>query len=159
MHYQEVLAKQAATIASASPSKCMSSLSSFVLASALCALTAAAFAKRSACSFPYMPTWAGTWRNETWMSASNNAVLARLITFHRSAFESGLPARVHPSISHPAIHLFMPSTHNELSLKTTRCWFTAARLTALRTARMIADNSALLLVCLPRGIALMLCGD
>ena len=70
------------TIDSASASSACSSLCSSVLAAAICTLLVAALANRSARSFPYTPTCAGTCLNSTSILALAKADSARLVTFH-----------------------------------------------------------------------------
>ena len=139
----------AAMIESANASSSWSCLCSSVLAAAMCARLTAALASRSAISFPYMPTCAGTYLTRRRMFAAFKAVSARRMTRHRSAFSRGCPIRVHPSASHRSIQLFMPSTQSRLSLWTTRQLNSDGHAIAFRTAKIMAVSSALLFVCLP----------
>ena len=141
---------------SAKASNAWSSLCSSVLALAKCARLFAAFASRSALSFPYTPTCAGTCLNSIEKSFWRRADSTRFMTFHRSAFSKRLPLRVHPSASHSGRYLLMPSIQILLSEKTTRRERSFGQVIALRTAMTIAASSARLFVCLPGQMALML---
>ena len=129
---------------------------SSVLAAARCARLAAALARRSARSLPYTPTCAGTCLNSASMSESSKADSTRSMTLHMSAFSRLLPRLVHPSAFQRDSHSLMPLMQSWLSLKTTRSLNFYGQAMALRTAKMIATNSARLLVCFPGGIALTL---